>query len=156
MKKIDKDLVEAMVKQGLFDGTVKLIEDDLELGISGVGCQVGDYAFYFLSSEDEDLTLETVKEKYNNDDLTNQITSAIYKDIENDERDYYISYLNNLYNIIGYYRIDYYSRVSKSFAYKMVRATSQEEAVQKSRVKENNFYGAILVSYEFNSKIKNS
>jgi hypothetical protein len=156
MKKIDKDLVNAMVNQGLFDGTVKLIEDDLELGISGIGCQIGDYAFYFLPLEDEDLTLETVKEKYSNDNLANQITFAIYKDIEDDERDYYIFYLNNLYNIIGYYRIDYYSRVSKSFAYKMVKATSQEEAIQKSRVKENNFYGATLISYDINFKIKNS
>ena len=156
MKKFDKNLVEAMVNQGLFDGTVKLIENDLELGISGVGCKIGDYAFYFLSLEDTDLTLKLIKEKYSNDDLANQITSAIYNDIENDERDYYISYLNNLYNIIGYYRIDYYSRTGKSFAYRIIKATSQEEAVQKSLVKENNFYGAVLMSYKINSKIKNS
>ena len=154
MLNFEKELVEIMVKEGLFDGTVKLIEDDLGIGILGVGCKIGDYAFYFLSSEDEYLTLYEIKKKYNNNDLANQITSAIYDAIDEDECDYYISYLDEKYHIVGNFRIDYYSRSKNFYVYKIVNAKNYDEAIKKSRIK--NITDITLVSYEITKQVKNS
>ena len=152
MLNIEKELVEFMIKEGLFDGTVKLIENDF--GILGVGCKIGDYAFYFLSSEDEGLTLCEIKKEYNNNDLANQITSAIYDAIDENECDYYISYLDEKYHIVGNFRIDYYSRSKNSYVYKIVNAKNYDEAIKKSRIK--NITDITLVSYEITKKVKNS
>ena len=152
MLNIEKELVEFMIKEGLFDGTVKLIENDF--GILGVGCKIGDYAFYFLSSEDQDLTLCEIKKEYNNNDLANQITSAIYDAIDEDECDYYISYLDEKYHIVGNFRIDYYSRSKNSYVYKIVNAKNYDEAIKKSRIK--NITDITLVSYEITKQVKNS
>ena len=152
MLNIEKELVEFMIKEGLCDGTVKLIENDF--GILGVGCKIGDYAFYFLSSEDEYLTLYEIKKKYNNNDLANQITSAIYDAIDEDEHDYYISYLDEKYHIVGNFRIDYYSRSKNSYVYKIVNAKNYDEAIKKSRIK--NITDITLVSYEITKQVKNS
>ena len=152
MLNIEKELVEFMIKEGLFDGTVKLIENDF--GILGVGCKIGDYAFYFLSSEDQDLTLCEIKKEYNNNDLANQITSAIYDAIDENECDYYISYLDEKYHIVGNFKIDYYSRSKNSYVYKIVNAKNYDEAIQKSRIK--NITDITLVSYEITKQVKNS
>ena len=152
MLNIEKELVEFMIKEGLFDGTVKLIENDF--GILGVGCKIGDYAFYFLSSEDQDLTLCEIKKEYNNNDLANQITSAIYDAIDENECDYYISYLDEKYHIVGNFRIDYYSRSKNSYVYKIVNAKNYDEAIKKSRIK--NITDITLVSYEITKQVKNS
>ena len=152
MLNIEKELVEFMIKEGLFDGTVKLIENDF--GILGVGCKIGDYAFYFLSSEDQDLTLCEIKKEYNNNDLANQITSAIYDAIDENECDYYISYLDEKYHIVGNFRIDYYSRSKNSYVYKIVNAKNYDEAIKKSRIK--NITDIILVSYKITKQVKNS
>ena len=152
MLNIEKELVEFMIKEGLFDGTVKLIENDF--GILGVGCKIGDYAFYFLSSEDQDLTLCEIKKEYNNNDLANQITSAIYDAIDENECDYYISYLDEKYHIVGNFRIDYYSRSKNSYVYKIVNAKNYDEAIKKSRIK--NITDITLVTYEITKQVKNS
>lgn len=154
MLNIEKELVKCMIKEGLFDGTVKLIENDIDLGILGVGCKIGDYAFYFLSSEDEDLTLYEIKKEYNKNDLANQITSAIYDAIDKNECDYYISYLDEKYHIVGNFRIDYYSRSKNSYVCKIVNAKNYDEAIKKSHIK--NIEDITLVSYEITKQVKNS
>ena len=53
-----------MIFKGLCDGTVKIIinpNDDC------IACQIGEFWFYFIGSEDEDLTPDEVYESYTTD-----------------------------------------------------------------------------------------
>lgn len=48
-----------MVFKGLCDGTVKIISNPND---DCIACQIGEFWFYFIGSEDEDLTPDEVYE----------------------------------------------------------------------------------------------
>lgn len=49
------------IVNGLWNGTVKLISNPND---GCLACQIGDYWFYFIGSEDENLTPEEAKKNY--------------------------------------------------------------------------------------------
>ena len=56
-----------MVFKGLCDGTVKIISNPND---DCIACQIGEFWFYFIGSEDEDLTPDEVYESYTKEQLT--------------------------------------------------------------------------------------
>lgn len=86
------EIIVVLLKIAFKKGIAKLIENDLNLGILGVGCKIGEGAFYFLSSEDEELSIKQVKENYTDEMLYEQIVQAII-DLDDEESSYYLSIL---------------------------------------------------------------
>lgn len=86
------EIIVVLLKIAFEKGIAKLIENDLNLGIMGVGCKIGKGAFYFLSSEDEELSIEQIKENYTNEMLYEQIAQTII-DLDEEESSYYMSIL---------------------------------------------------------------
>lgn len=75
--------------KGLIDSSVMILyspNDDASV------CQIGDYWFYFLGSEDEDLTPLEIMESYTKEELTELIFNAM-NGLDLDERNYYIALL---------------------------------------------------------------
>lgn len=82
-----------MIFKGLCDETVKIISNPID---DCIACQIGDFCFYFIGSEDEDLTPNEVYESYTKEQLTEMIYSAL-QDIDTNEFEYYKSYLEEKY-----------------------------------------------------------
>lgn len=56
-----------MIFKGLCDGTVKIISNPND---DCIACQIGEFWFYFIGSEDENLTPDEVYESYIKEQLT--------------------------------------------------------------------------------------
>lgn len=85
-----------MILKGLCDGTVKIISNPND---NCIACQIGEFWFYFIGSEDEHLTPDTVYESYTKEQLTEMISSTL-QDMEKnefDEVEYYKSFLEEKY-----------------------------------------------------------
>lgn len=85
-----------LLKAAFERGVAKLVESDMSLGIMGVGCKIGEGAFYFLPLEDEELSIEQVEEKYTDEMLYEQMAQTIIDldtDLDEDESTYYIAVL---------------------------------------------------------------
>lgn len=88
-----------MIKKGFKNGIIS-IEDDYA-GCIGICCRIGDNAFYFLGSEDDNLTKEEYWESYTLD-MTIDMIFNILKDVESAEE-----------NGIDCVELDYYEAVLK-------------------------------------------
>lgn len=85
-----------MIFKGLCDGTVKIINNPND---DCIVCQIGDFWFYFIGSEDEDLTPDEVYESYTKEQLTEMIYSTL-QDMKKDgfgEVEYYKAFLEEKY-----------------------------------------------------------
>lgn len=60
------------VKNGIQDGTVYFV-----MGVLSIACQIGDFWFYFASSEDENLTVDEFLEEYTIDEQAEQIFTTL-------------------------------------------------------------------------------
>ena len=87
----DQSTMERVVKivNGLWDGTVKLISNPND---GCLACQIGEYWFYFIGSEDENLKPEEVKNNYDVFTIAQMILEAMI-DIDDDEYTYYCDIL---------------------------------------------------------------
>lgn len=72
-----------MIKNGFENGIIS-IEDDYA-GCIGICCKIGEMAFYFLGSEDENITKEEYWQSYTLDMTINMIFD-ILKDSESAEK----------------------------------------------------------------------
>lgn len=85
-----------MIFKGLCDGTVEIINNSND---DCIACQIGKFWFYFIGSEDEDLTSDEVYESYTKEELAEMIYSTL-RDIANngfDEVEYYKAFLEEKY-----------------------------------------------------------
>lgn len=81
-----------MIFKGLCDGTVKIISNPND---DCIACQIGEFWFYFIGSEDEALTPDEVYESYTKEQLAEMIYSTL-QDMEKnefDEVEYYKEFL---------------------------------------------------------------
>ncbi len=87
----DQSTMERVVKivNGLWDGTVKLISNPND---GCLACQIGEYWFYFIGSEDENLKPEEVKHHYDVFTIAQMILEAMI-DLDDDEYTYYCDIL---------------------------------------------------------------
>lgn len=88
-----------MIKKGFESGTVSIEEE--YAGCISICCRIGDNAFYFLGSEDDDLTKEEYWELYTLD-MTIDMIFNMLKDVESAEE-----------NGIDCMELDYYEAVLK-------------------------------------------
>lgn len=63
-----------MIFKGLCDGTVEIINNSND---DCIACQIGEFWFYFIGSEDEDLTSDEVYESYTKEELAEMIYSTL-------------------------------------------------------------------------------
>lgn len=85
-----------MIFKGLCDGVVKIISNPND---DCIACQIGEYWFYFIGNEDENLSPDEVYESYTKEQLTEMIYSTL-QDMENnefDEVEYYKAFLKEKY-----------------------------------------------------------
>lgn len=72
-----------MIKNGFENGTISIEEE--YSGYLGICCKIGDNAFYFLGSEDDNITKEEYWKTYTLD-MTIDMIFDILKDSESAER----------------------------------------------------------------------
>ena len=80
----------AKIINGLWNGTVKLISNPND---GCIACQIGEYWFYFIGSEDENLKPEEVKDNYDVFTIAQMILETIIE-LDDDEYTYYCNILN--------------------------------------------------------------
>lgn len=87
----DQSTMERIVKivNGLWDGTVKLISSPND---GCLACKIGEYWFYFIGSEDENLKPEEVKHNYDVFTIAQMILETIVG-LDDDEYTYYCDIL---------------------------------------------------------------
>lgn len=87
----DHSTMERIVKivNGLWDGTVKLISSPND---GCLACKIGEYWFYFIGSEDENLKPEEVKHNYDVFTIAQMILETIVE-LDDDEYTYYCDIL---------------------------------------------------------------
>ena len=87
----DESTMERVIKivNGLWNGTVRLISNPND---GCIACQIGEYWFYFIGSEDENLTPEEVKINYDVFTIAQMILDTII-DLDDDEYTYYCDFL---------------------------------------------------------------
>ena len=87
----DQSTMERVCKivNGLWDGTVKLISNPND---GCLACQIGEYWFYFIGSEDENLKPEEVRHTYDVFTIAQMILEAMI-DLDDDEYTYYCDML---------------------------------------------------------------
>lgn len=73
----------------LWDGRAKLISNPND---NCLACQIGEYWFYFIGCEDENLTPQEARTHYDIFTIAQMILSAII-DLDDDEYDYYCDIL---------------------------------------------------------------
>lgn len=78
-----------MIYKGLCNGIVRIIQNPHD---DCIACEIGEYWFYFIGIEYEDLTPDEVYETFTKDELAEMILGAI-KGLDETERDYYEAYL---------------------------------------------------------------
>lgn len=88
----DPSTMERITKivNGLWNGTVKLISNPND---GCIACKIGEYWFYFIGSEDENLKPEEVKNNYDVFTIAQMILEAMIN-LDDDEYDYYCDILN--------------------------------------------------------------
>ena len=82
-----------MIYKGLCEGVVKIIQSPND---DCIACSIGQYWFYFIGSEDEDMTPDEVYESYTKEELTDLILSAI-NELDETESTYYRTFLEEYY-----------------------------------------------------------
>lgn len=86
-----------MIFRGICDATVKIISNPND---NCIACQIGDFWFYFIGSEDETLSPNEVYESYTKEELTEMIYSTLLE-MENGEFhteiEYYKAFLEEKY-----------------------------------------------------------
>ena len=87
----DEATLERVMKivNGLWNGTVRLISNPND---NCIACEIGEYWFYFIGSEDENLKPEEVKSNYDVFTVAQMILDAII-DLDDDEYTYYCDIL---------------------------------------------------------------
>ena len=87
----DEATMERVVKivNGLWNGTVRLISNPND---NCIACEIGEYWFYFIGSEDENLKPEEVRSNYDVFTVAQMILDAII-DLDDDEYTYYCDIL---------------------------------------------------------------
>lgn len=88
----DSSTMERLVKivEALWNGTAKFIENPND---GCIACQIGEYWFYFMGSEDENMKPDDVKNHYGVFEVANLILNAIIE-LDDDEYTYYCDILN--------------------------------------------------------------
>lgn len=98
MKKFNLDKIRKMVKAGLKNGLITISDDLFDFGIMGIGCKIGDNAFYFGDNEVEYMSLEEYKSSFDEEVTTEMISNTIWDMINSKEFSeegwYYVYYLN--------------------------------------------------------------
>lgn len=83
------------VKNGIQSGVIYFVMGDFS-----IACQIGDFWFYFASSEDEDLTVNEYLEEYTLDEQAEQVFAVLSdwetSGLSEDETKYYISVILGL------------------------------------------------------------
>ena len=82
-----------MIYKGLCDGVVEIIQNPND---DCIACRIGECWFYFIGSEDENMTSDEVYESYTKEELTELILSTI-EDLDETEIAYYAAFLNEHY-----------------------------------------------------------
>lgn len=89
------NLLKEKILKGLEIGVVKIIDD------YGIRCQIGEYSFYFIGTEDSELSVSEYWKNYDKEMTSNMITdilksvkAADENGIDDVERSYYICILN--------------------------------------------------------------
>lgn len=107
-----------MIFKGLCDGNVKIISNPND---DCIACQIGEFWFYFIGSEYEDLSPEEVYECFTKDELTEMIYNTLMDMEKNefDEVEYYKSFLIEIYessnlNVKITYKPGRYAAVNES------------------------------------------
>jgi hypothetical protein len=87
----DESTLERVMKivNGLWNGTVRLISNPND---NCIACEIGEYWFYFIGSEDENLKPEEVRTNYDVFTVAQMILDAII-DLDDDEYTYYCDIL---------------------------------------------------------------
>lgn len=97
MKEFNLDKVNKMVKTGLKNGLIIISDDLFDYGVMGIGCKIGDNAFYFGSNEIEDMSLEEYNSSFDDEVTTEMVSNTIWNMINSEEHSdegwYYISYI---------------------------------------------------------------
>lgn len=78
-----------MIYHGLCNGMVKIIQNPYD---DCIVCQIGEYWFYFIGSEYENLTPDEVYETFTKEKLTEMISLAV-DGLEETETEYYKAFL---------------------------------------------------------------
>lgn len=78
-------MLKGLVKKGLENGQVVVINNPNDDCIS---CQIGDWWFYFIDPEYENLSAKEVYAKFTNDELADMISDAL-EDLQDSEFQYY-------------------------------------------------------------------
>ena len=78
------------IVNGLWNGTVRLISNPND---GCLACEIGDYWFYFIGTEDENLKPEEVKQRYNVFTIASKILDAMLE-LDDNEYAYYRSILH--------------------------------------------------------------
>ena len=73
MQKITKK----MIREGLKNGLITIIDDDGDSGCVGIACKISDYAFYFADPEAESMTLDEYLKEYSRNEIVDQIVDDI-------------------------------------------------------------------------------
>lgn len=99
MKKFNYDKVREMVAEGIKNGLVTISDDLFDYGVMGIGCKIGDNAFYFGGNEVEDImSLEEYKSSFDKEVTTEMVSNTIWNMISSEEYSdegwYYIYYLD--------------------------------------------------------------
>lgn len=82
-------LLKDLVLEGLKQGLVKIIESPND---GCVACEIGDYWFYFIGSEDENMSPAEVLSSYGLEDLS-ELIRLVIEDLDVNEKLYYHAYL---------------------------------------------------------------
>lgn len=88
---IYSDEMKEKIKQGLAEGIVRIINNPND---DCIACEIGDYWFYFIGREYEDMSPDEVLETFTKEELSEMIYSVM-QDLEAEERLYYQSFLED-------------------------------------------------------------
>ena len=99
MKKFNLNKVNKMVKAGLKNGLITISDDLFDYGVMGIGCKIGNKAFYFGDNEVENtMSLEEYKSSFDEEVTTEMVSNTIWNMISSEEYSeegwYYIYYLD--------------------------------------------------------------
>lgn len=92
--KLRKKYITDLIYRGIKQNVVKFIENPND---GCIACEIGDYWFYFIGSEDENMTSSEVMESYTCDELIELIYGAMIE-LDDTEINYYLSYIRDSLN----------------------------------------------------------
>lgn len=97
---LNKKELKELVKKGLTEKLITISENLEDFGVLGIGCKIGETAFYFGGFELENMTMKDYD--FTLEETTDMITNAlydIYSDIDKDEGLYCYYYLKEHINL---------------------------------------------------------